>query len=203
MTVELHRAIEKHLRATGMAPSRFGRDAVNDPRLVFDLRNGRSLRPKVANRVAAYLANPASIAYADKRRVWTPEREAQLCQLVASGASAKAIAASMGMTLSAVNTAVHRIVNERFPDRETRVPARVLFRQATNCEQAGIVARAGNLDPTELGRLIAAGRSRKAIAQHMGVSDITVRKAIFNLANRRFPDRRKGTPMRLLFKLAA
>jgi len=35
------RKIEKFLRDTDMAPTRFGRDAVRDPRLVFDMRNGR------------------------------------------------------------------------------------------------------------------------------------------------------------------
>jgi len=38
------RKIESFLRDTGMAPTRFGRDAVRDPRLVFDIRNGREPR---------------------------------------------------------------------------------------------------------------------------------------------------------------
>lgn len=35
------RKIEIFLLETGMAPTRFGRDAVRDPRLIFDMRNGR------------------------------------------------------------------------------------------------------------------------------------------------------------------
>jgi hypothetical protein len=38
-----------------MTPTRFGRDAVHDPRLVFDLRRGRELRPQTAARVLAYV----------------------------------------------------------------------------------------------------------------------------------------------------
>jgi len=38
-----------------MAPTRFGREAVNDPRFVFDLRDGRKLRPDTARRVEKYL----------------------------------------------------------------------------------------------------------------------------------------------------
>lgn len=47
--------IERYLRATKMTPTRFGRDAVNDPWLVDDLRRGRSLRPATASRIVAHL----------------------------------------------------------------------------------------------------------------------------------------------------
>lgn len=47
--------IEKVLRETGVAPSRFGRSALNDPRLVFDLRRGRRLTPVNARRVESFL----------------------------------------------------------------------------------------------------------------------------------------------------
>lgn len=47
--------IERHLRRSGMPPTRFGREAVHDPRLVFDLRNGREPGPEVSARVAAYI----------------------------------------------------------------------------------------------------------------------------------------------------
>lgn len=51
----LLRAIEKHLRQTGTPPTRFGRDAVGDPRFVTDLRNGREPRGSTEQRVRAYL----------------------------------------------------------------------------------------------------------------------------------------------------
>jgi hypothetical protein len=47
--------IERHLRRSGTPPTRFGRDALGDPRLVFDLRRGREPRPRVAARISAYL----------------------------------------------------------------------------------------------------------------------------------------------------
>ena len=47
--------VERYLRQSGMPPSRFGREAVNDPRFVHDLRLGREPRPKTAARVAAWL----------------------------------------------------------------------------------------------------------------------------------------------------
>lgn len=48
--------IEKHLRRSGTPPTRFGREAVGDPRFVLDLRNGREPRPTTVSRVSAYLA---------------------------------------------------------------------------------------------------------------------------------------------------
>lgn len=38
-----------------MPPARFGREAVRDPRFVFDLRNGREPRPQTIDRVRAFL----------------------------------------------------------------------------------------------------------------------------------------------------
>ncbi|MGI4733312.1 MAG: hypothetical protein ACRYFW_16435 [Janthinobacterium lividum] len=48
--------IDRYLRHTNMPPSTFGRRAINDPRLVPDLRRGRELRPGTTARVEAFLA---------------------------------------------------------------------------------------------------------------------------------------------------
>jgi len=53
--VHLLRNIEKYLRESDMAPTRFGRNVVGDPRFVFDLRRGRDPRPRTVERVLAYL----------------------------------------------------------------------------------------------------------------------------------------------------
>lgn len=49
------RKIEKFLASTGMAPTRFGRDAVRDPRLVFDMRNGREPTPRMEQRIEHFM----------------------------------------------------------------------------------------------------------------------------------------------------
>nr|WP_299593981.1 hypothetical protein [Sphingomonas bacterium] len=49
--------IERYLRNSGVAPTRFGRDAVNDPRFVLDLRNGREPRASTAERVVTYIVH--------------------------------------------------------------------------------------------------------------------------------------------------
>lgn len=49
-------SIEKFLRKSGTPPTRFGREAVGDPRFVLDLRNGREPRAATISRVSDYLA---------------------------------------------------------------------------------------------------------------------------------------------------
>jgi len=55
--------IDRFLRRTHMPPTRFGRLAVRDPRLVGDLRRGHEPRPATVARVQAFIARhdePAS-----------------------------------------------------------------------------------------------------------------------------------------------
>ena len=53
--MHLLREIEKFLRQNDSPPTRFGREAMGDPRFVFDLRNGRDPRPETVARILAYL----------------------------------------------------------------------------------------------------------------------------------------------------
>lgn len=47
--------IERYLRATGMSATRFGRQAVRDPRLVHDLRRGRTPGPRMRYNVEHFM----------------------------------------------------------------------------------------------------------------------------------------------------
>ena len=49
------REVERFLRRTGMPATKFGRLAVNDPRFVLDLRNGREPRSSTAARVIGFI----------------------------------------------------------------------------------------------------------------------------------------------------
>jgi len=53
--VHLLREIEIFLRITDVPPARFGREALGDPRFVFDLRNGREPRPRTVARIRKFL----------------------------------------------------------------------------------------------------------------------------------------------------
>lgn len=47
--------IERHIKIKRIPPSRFGRDAVGDPRLVFQMREGREPRRATVRRLIDYL----------------------------------------------------------------------------------------------------------------------------------------------------
>lgn len=51
--------VEAHIKRLRMPPSRFGREAVGDPKFVFDLRRGRELRTRTVRRVLDYLDDNA------------------------------------------------------------------------------------------------------------------------------------------------
>jgi hypothetical protein len=53
--MSLLRRVERFLRRNRTSPTRFGREAVRDPKFVADLRGGRSPRPATVRRVIAYL----------------------------------------------------------------------------------------------------------------------------------------------------
>lgn len=52
----IYMKVVRYLERTRMPPSVFGRGAVNDPRLVDDLRNGREPRQGTCARIEAYMA---------------------------------------------------------------------------------------------------------------------------------------------------
>ena len=53
--VYLLREVENFLRSSNVPPARFGREAMGDPRFVFDLRNGREPRPRTVERIRRFL----------------------------------------------------------------------------------------------------------------------------------------------------
>lgn len=53
--MHLLREVEKFLRVSEVSAARFGREAMRDPRFVFDLRRGREPRLTTVDRVLAYL----------------------------------------------------------------------------------------------------------------------------------------------------
>jgi hypothetical protein len=54
--MSVHWKIEKFLRRTQMPPSKFGRLAARDPRLVHDMRNGREIGESLSARIEAFIA---------------------------------------------------------------------------------------------------------------------------------------------------
>lgn len=54
-TSSLLQTIETFLTKHGLQPTTFGREALNDPSFVFDLRNGRDLRRSTEDRVRIFI----------------------------------------------------------------------------------------------------------------------------------------------------
>jgi hypothetical protein len=51
----LRRRIEHFLKRSRMAPTRFGMEVTRDPQLVFQIRDGRAVRPPMEAKIRAYL----------------------------------------------------------------------------------------------------------------------------------------------------
>lgn len=51
----LLRAVEKFLRENSIPATRFGRESVRDPRLVFDLRRGREPGDRIRRRIEHFM----------------------------------------------------------------------------------------------------------------------------------------------------
>ena len=53
--MHLLRDVENYLKSSNTPAARFGREAMGDPRFVFDLRRGREPRASTVERVRAFL----------------------------------------------------------------------------------------------------------------------------------------------------
>lgn len=68
MTPEQFRAkVESFLADTGMAPTRFGREALGDPNLVFQIRAGRAPSLRVATKVLTFISEARAKALPEDR----------------------------------------------------------------------------------------------------------------------------------------
>ncbi len=65
--------VQQHIKNTGISPTRFGREAANDPRLVHDLRCGRQVGEPLWQRIEAYMhatcnSNPSTTPSSQRSR---------------------------------------------------------------------------------------------------------------------------------------
>ncbi len=59
--MHINRRVERFLRQYNMPPTKFGRLAARDPRIVLDMRMGREVRPETALRLSAFIENYAAM----------------------------------------------------------------------------------------------------------------------------------------------
>jgi hypothetical protein len=55
--MHIKRLIERFLRDKGLPPTKFGRLAARDPRLVLDIRMGREIRPEMEEKLRAFMCS--------------------------------------------------------------------------------------------------------------------------------------------------
>lgn len=53
--MHINRQVELFLRRHDMPPTKFGRLAAHDPRLVLDMRMGREVRPEMVQKLACFM----------------------------------------------------------------------------------------------------------------------------------------------------
>ena len=55
--MHITRLIERVLREQDLPPTKFGRLAAGDPRLVLDIRMGREIRPEMEEKLRAFMCS--------------------------------------------------------------------------------------------------------------------------------------------------
>ena len=55
--MHITRLIERFLREQDLPPTKFGRLAAGDPRLVLDIRKGREIRPEMEEKLRAFMCS--------------------------------------------------------------------------------------------------------------------------------------------------
>jgi hypothetical protein len=55
--MHIKRLIERFLREQDLPPTKFGRLAAGDPRLVLDMRMGREIRPEMELKLRHFISN--------------------------------------------------------------------------------------------------------------------------------------------------
>ncbi len=58
--MHINRRVEVFLRQYNMPPTKFGRLAAHDPRIVLDMRMGREVRPETEQRLCVFIENYAA-----------------------------------------------------------------------------------------------------------------------------------------------
>ncbi len=55
--MDIRRLVERFMKEKGVAPTQLGRWAVRDPRVIFDMRNGRQIGANMEARLRDFMAS--------------------------------------------------------------------------------------------------------------------------------------------------
>lgn len=66
--MHINHLVERFLREQNLPPTKFGRLAARDPRLVLDMRMGREVRPEMEVKLRQYIASYHEAALAERNK---------------------------------------------------------------------------------------------------------------------------------------
>jgi hypothetical protein len=66
--MHINRLVERFLREHNLPPTKFGRMAARDPRLVLDMRAGREIRPEMERALRMFMLQYPPAAAAKERK---------------------------------------------------------------------------------------------------------------------------------------
>jgi hypothetical protein len=64
--MHINRLVERFLREKHLPPTKFGRLAARDPRLVLDMRMGREIGPEMEQKIRQFIATHAQQGHASR-----------------------------------------------------------------------------------------------------------------------------------------
>ena len=67
--MHINRLVERFLQEKGLPPTKFGRLAARDPRLVLDMRMGREIRPEMETKLRQFIAAHSRQSDTAKREI--------------------------------------------------------------------------------------------------------------------------------------
>ncbi len=67
--MHINRLVERFLREKDVPPTKFGRLAARDPRLVLDMRMGREIGPKMEQKIRQFIATHAQQIDASRNEI--------------------------------------------------------------------------------------------------------------------------------------
>jgi hypothetical protein len=65
--MHINRLVERFLREQKLPPTKFGRLAARDPRLVLDMRMGREIRPEMEQKIRQFMAGHSRSGHPETR----------------------------------------------------------------------------------------------------------------------------------------
>lgn len=103
--------IEEYLADVGMSPTKFGHVVLNDPKFVFNMREGRECKESTRERVFSYIReNPPTGEMSTKSRTERPAARVRRLVAELNEAISESVAAGVQIELRVIDEGLPKIV---------------------------------------------------------------------------------------------